>query len=327
MGFPMAQIHQISHSIPVGISACLLGEKVRYDGGHKHSKLCSKTLGEYFSYRPICPEVAIGLGTPRETIRIVFDKDSDRTAVQNQAGTVDHYEALRGFADHVVKNHADLCGYIVMKGSPSCGYERIKRFNLKGNLQDTRGVGAFTERLQQLVPWLPVEESGRLNDPFLKENFVLRVMCLELFKRTVEAQLSAKALIDFHATHKYLLMAHSQAAYRELGQLLSSLKNVNLEELAITYRNRFMAALAKPATKKGHVNALMHMQGYLKRDLQTPDKQRLNGVITQYRNGELPLSAPMTLLQFLLEQYPNDYILQQRYLSPYPSALGLRNAI
>jgi uncharacterized protein YbgA (DUF1722 family)/uncharacterized protein YbbK (DUF523 family) len=286
--------------IPVGISTCLLGEPVRYNGGHKKSAYCVNTLAEFFEFKPFCPEMAIGLGVPRETIRVVFNRQTEETLVQNQAGTANHQPALSSFADTVLENHNELCGYIVMKDSPSCGMERVKRFNEKGNLQDNRGKGAFTDRLMEACPWLPVEESGRLNDPNLRENFILRVIALHDFKQNVEGNLSAKALIDYHARYKYTLMAHSQVIYKELGRLLSSLKTVDLHEVADLFKQRFMAALAKPAGRKGNTNALMHIQGYLKRDLAKPDKQRLSDVISQYRRGEIPLSAPMTLLSFLL---------------------------
>lgn len=313
--------------IPVGISTCLLGQPVRFNGGHKKSSYCVDTLSEFFEFTPFCPEMAIGLGVPRETIRVVFNRQTEATTVENQAGTANHQPALSQFADTVLDNHSELCGYVVMKDSPSCGMERVKRFNEKGNLQDNRGKGAFTERLVEACPWLPVEESGRLNDPNLRENFILRVIALHDFKTNVEAKLSPKALIDYHARYKYTLMAHSQVTYKELGRLLSSLKTVDLAEVAELFKQRFMMALAKPAGRKGNTNALMHIQGYLKRDLAKSDKQRLSDVIIQYRRGEIPLSAPMTLLSFLLEQHPNDYVLSQRYLHPYPEKLGLRNAI
>ena len=323
----MSSLSAEIEKIPVGISSCLLGQPVRYDGGHKKSSYCTDKLSKYFEFQPVCPEVGIGLGTPRETIRIVFHRDEERTAVENQSGTADHFQALTDYADTTLQNFPELCGYIVMKGSPSCGYERIKRFNEKGNLQDTRGKGAFTDRLMKAAPWLPVEESGRLCDPNLRENFINRVMALHDFRTTVMSDLKPKALIDFHARNKYLLMAHSQQAYKSLGQLLSKLKDVNLSQIAETYLLRFMQAMAKPAGRRGNCNALMHIQGYLKRDLNKQDKKRLSDVIIQYRQGEIPLSTPVTLLTFLLEQHPNEYILQQRYLAPYPSDLGLRNGI
>ncbi len=311
--------------IPVGISACLLGEKVRYDGGHKKSKLCVDILTDYFDYKQVCPEIAIGLGVPRETIRLV--KHDAHIAVENQAGTTNHQLALSEYASEIAAKQTDICGFVVMKDSPSCGMERVKQFNAKGNLQDTRGIGAFTRQLMQEKPWLPVEENGRLNDVALKENFILRVYALNDWNVSVEADLTAANLLGFHSRYKYILMAHSQLAYRDLGRLLSSLKQVDLGAVADLYKSRFMAGLAKPAGRKGNTNVLMHIQGYLKRSLQTADKARLTAVIAQYRKAEVPLIVPVSLLNFLIAQYPNEYLIRQRYLNPYPEALGLRNAI
>lgn len=311
--------------IPVGISACILGEPVRYDGGHKRSAYCVETLGEYFSYRQFCPELAIGLGVPRETIRIV--SHDDYTAVEPQDGRINYAPALANYANEVCASQTDLCGYIVMKGSPSCGMQRVKQFNSKGNVQNYEGAGAYTKALQEQLPWLPVEESDRLRDAQLRENFVLRVFTLHEWRHSVELEPTATKLLAFHAAYKYILLAHDQTAYKALGNLLAGLKGADLAQVATGYIQLLLKALATPAGRKGNTNVLMHIQGYFKKQLNSADKQRLAQVINQYRLGVVPLSAALTLLSFLLLQYPDEYLQQQRYFKPYPDELGLRNAI
>ena len=298
---------------------------MRYDGSHKRSAYCVDTLSAYFTFDAYCPEMAIGLGVPRKTIRVV--EYSDHVAVEPTEGGENYAPALGGYAKQVLAAGSSLCGFVVMKGSPSCGMERVKQFNSKGNVQNYLGVGAFTRQLREQAPWLPIEESDRLRDAQLRENFVLRVFALSEWRNSVEANLTAAKLIAFHASYKYLLMAHSQSAYRELGRLLASLKTVDLHAVATTYIEKFLVALAKPAGRKGNTNALMHIQGYFKTQLSGDDKIRLSQVIEQYRLGLVPLSTPITLLSFLLNQYPNEYLQQQRYFKPYPDELGLRNSI
>lgn len=311
--------------IPIGLSACLYGEKVRYDGSHQRSAFCMDVLESYFDYRRVCPEMAIGLGVPRETIRVV--NDNGQLAVTTKNGTENYHNALTDYADQVMQEQVDLCGFIVMKGSPSCGMERVKQYTADGNLYDRRGMGAFTRQLLAANPLLPVEENGRLHDAGLRENFILRVYALHDWRTSVAAAPSAQALLGFHSRYKYVLMAHKQSAYRELGRLVAALKNIDIAALCDDYISRFMAALAKPAGRKGNTNVLMHIQGYLKRDLNKSEKAQLSQLINQYRKAVVPLITPLSLLKFLLEQHPNAYLEQQAYLAPYPDDLALRSAI
>ncbi|MAH00639.1 MAG: hypothetical protein CMK85_09265 [Pseudomonadales bacterium] len=316
-----------SARIPVGISQCLIGDPVRFNAGHKHSRLCTDQLGALFDLRPVCPEVAVGLGTPRKPIRLVGDPTAPR-AVGTVNRDMDVTEALQHYADEVHAGSNDLCGFIVMQKSPSCGMERVKVYEENGHPASATGQGVFTARLMQHNPLLPVEEEGRLHDPVLRENFVNRVIVYADWQQLLRDGLSASNLLAFHAKHKYLLMAHQAPGYKRMGQLLANPgKGEQLEQTATAYFSELMTALRRPASRRGHSNVLQHVAGHFKRVLNPPEKAELQQLIVRYRNGVVPLVVPMTLLQHHLLRHPDPYLLQQAYLQPHPPELSLRNAI
>lgn len=309
----------------IGISSCLLGQKVRYDGTAKRDRWIVEQLGRYVDYEPICPENAIGLGTPRPPIRLLSIANDIRV-VGVEDPSVDVTEALETFALNTAAHLGRISGYVFMSKSPSCGMERVKLYNASGQAEK-KGVGAYARVLMGSLPHLPCEEEGRLNDPVLRENFVNRVFAYRRWQSLRAAGLGPGALIDFHARHKYMVMAHSQAAYQRLGRLLSHLKGVDLEKVADAYEAEFMAALKRRAGRKRHVNALQHIQGYLKDRIDGSDRQELADSIEAYRREEVPLVVPMKLLRHYFRRNPDNYIDRQWYLDPYPEALGLRNTI
>ena len=309
----------------IGISSCLLGQKVRYDGTAKRNRWIVDQLGTHVEFQPICPEVAIGMGTPRPPIRLVGTPDDSRVVGVEDPG-VDVTVALEDFALNTAAGLGQISGYVFMSKSPSCGMERVKLYNAKGHAEK-KGVGAYARVLMQSLPNLPCEEEGRLNDPMLRENFVNRVFTYRRWQSVREAGLTAKALVDFHSRHKYMVMAHSQAAYQRMGRLLSHLKGVDLEQLADAYEAELMTALKRRAGRKRHVNALQHIQGYLKDRIDGSDKRELSDSIEAYRREEIPLVVPMKLLRHYFRRNPDNYIDRQWYLDPYPESLGLRNTI
>jgi uncharacterized protein YbgA (DUF1722 family)/uncharacterized protein YbbK (DUF523 family) len=309
----------------LGISSCLLGQKVRYDGTAKRDRWIVERLGRHVDYQPICPEMAIGLGTPRPPIRLVGTPDETRV-VGIEDPSVDVTELLETFALNTASQLSGISGYVFMSKSPSCGMERVKLYNDKGHAEK-KGVGAYARVLMASLPNLPCEEEGRLNDPMLRENFVNRVFAYRRWQSLRAAGLSAKALVDFHARHKYMVMAHSQAAYQRLGRLLSHLKGVDLDKLADAYEAEFMGALKRRAGRKRHVNVLQHIQGYLKDRIDGGDKRELAESIEAYRREEVPLVVPTKLLRHYFRRNPDHYIDRQWYLDPYPESLGLRNTI
>lgn len=318
------EVHVAEHdkenaSIMVGLSACLAGHEVRYNGGHTQSRLCLDVLSRHFSFKTFCPEVAAGFGTPRPTMRLIGDPEQPKLVFSNAAedGPDLSPQLTRGF-EHKLAEMNNLNGYILMKNSPSCGMERVKVYQPNGYPHTTPGMGVFAKALKEKYPLMPIEEEGRLNDDALYDNFVMRVYAYHNFQREVLHQPSLRKLIDFHATYKYVLMSHNQKQYKNLGRLVACHKKIALDELINSYFENFMQALAKPASRKNHANTLMHILGYLKKSVPSSARQHIVGVIDKYKAGITPLETPLTLLTHYLGQYGSNYINSQRYLMPYP---------
>ena len=309
----------------VAVSDCLTGAEVRYDGGHKRSSLCHAELVGLFELRGICPEVAIGLGVPRPPIRLVGDpaRPSAR-GVDDSA--LDVTDRLRAYARDIAPSLGDVDGYVFMKNSPSCGLLRVKVYGAHGGAPHGNGRGVYATEIVAALPDLPAEESGRLEDPILRENFVTRVFAHAHWRRLLEDGLTPAKLIAFHSAYKYLLMAHGIVRYRAAGKLLADLSN-DFDGRARAYFSLLMAGLAKPATRGGHANVLQHLQGYVKEATDSAARQELAASIESYRRGEAPLLAPLTLLRHHLRRTGDAYALAQVYLEPHPPAAGLRRAL
>ncbi len=310
--------------IVVGISSCLLGDEVRYNGGHKRDNYIDGTLGRYFKFRPYCPEVEIGLGIPRKPIRLIR-RGGDIACVDIDDPTIDHTDALRDCADAQQDWHAELCGYILKRASPSCGMERVKVYD-KGQPKPD-GAGIYAARMMANFPEIPVEEEGRLGDPVLRENFIQRVYVMHRWKRLLADGLTVGGLVDFHARHKLILMSHCQKTYRELGPLVAGARKDNIDEVARDYIAALMPALKVRATRGNHVNVMQHIQGYLKEQLDSEDKAELTESIERYHRGELPLIVPITLLNHHFRRHPDPYIQRSWYMQPYPAEMSLQNRI
>ena len=310
--------------IPVGISSCLVGEKVRFDGGHKQNRYILDTLGKYMTFRPFCPEMAIGLGVPRETIRLAEVEGSIR-AIGNKNRHLDFTQPLVQIAQQQSDWHAQVYGYIVKKDSPSCGMERVRVYH--GEQPQRSGVGLYTQTLMRNFPCLPVEEEGRLGDPVLRENFVKRVFIYRRWHRLLESGLDWSSLTDFHARHKLILYSHNQDMGRRLGRELSAAHAGLIEDYAPHYLEQMMAILKISAKRSNHVNVLEHIRGYLKRDLGSIDKRELSDSIENYRRGLLPLIVPITLLRHHFQHHPNEYIERSYYMRPHPDELMLLNSL
>lgn len=314
-----------SDTIRIGISACLLGQPVRYNGGHKESRLCSEILARHFEFVPVCPEQAIGLGTPRPPIRLVGDPANPR-AVGVSRSDIDVTDALTAFGEKTARQLHDISGYILMQKSPSCGMERVKVYQENGYPAPS-GRGLFAAALMKEQADLPVEEDGRLNDPVLRENFITRVFAYAEWQKLLRDGLTRKALIVFHERYKYQLMATCNEQYRLLGRAIAQNAATPLADFAPRYFSQLMAALRKPASRGSHSNVLQHLSGYLKRALTPSDKQELQHLIHQYRLGIVPLVVPMTLIKHHFRRNPVAYIERQAYLQPHPEDLSLRNGL
>ncbi|MFA0413083.1 YbgA family protein [Vibrio renipiscarius] len=312
--------------IKIGVSACVLGETVRFDGGHKSSRFVTKELGQHFQFVPVCPEVESGMPVPRPTIRLVSNEE--RIAlVETRDATKDHTDTMVNFSRQRVGRlqQEQLRGYVVCAKSPTCGMERVKVYG--SNMAEKSGVGLYTQELMEQMPWLPIEEDGRLNDPILKENFVTRVFCLHDFYQTMDGEPTAGKIVSFHSRYKLTLMAHHPASYKELGKLVAKISDYSMDEFYPLYRVGLMAAMTHRASRKNNTNVLMHIQGYFKKVLDKNEKAELCRVIDDYRVGLLPLLAPLTLLKHHMQRFPDEYLQNQKFLNPYPQELRLRYAL
>ena len=312
--------------IRIGISACLLGRKVRYDGGHKRDDFLVETFGPLVHWVPFCPEVELGLGTPRETLRLVRAADGVRMTMPKSGR--DFTDEMQTFARKRVAamRPTDLCGFVLKKDSPSCGMERVKVYDSHGSPSRT-GVGLFARALMDRFPDLPVEEEGRLCDPVLRDNFVERVFAYRRLRTLLDGRWTLGGLVNFHAAHKLLLMAHSPAGYTSLGRMVARAKGTARRELEETYESSFMAALKKIATRRLHTNVLQHVAGYFKKCLDGPAKEELHSVIAEYHRGLVPLIVPITLIRHHVRTCGVEYLAGQAYLDPHPRELMLRNHV
>jgi len=310
--------------IQIGISSCLLGEKVRFDSGHKHQSYITETLGQYFEFRAFCPEVAIGLGIPRETLRLVM-QDGETRCIGNKTPSLDVTRQLSDIAIAQKHWHKDLCGYILKKDSPSCGMERVRVY--KNDMPEKNGTGVYAKVLLNAFPDLPVEEEGRLGDPVLRENFVKRVFVYRHWKDLLLEGLSMHKLTDFHAQYKYVLLSHDQNRSRLLGARLAEAGKEEFSEVLSWYFPELMAILKIRANRRNHVNVLQHLQGFLKNDIDKEDKKELTETVEKYRNGLLPLIVPITLFKHHFRRHPKPFVVRSKYLEPHPSELMLLNTL
>jgi len=310
--------------IAVGISACLLGHEVRYDGAHKYHSYIERTLGQYFDFKPFCPEVEAGLGIPRPCVQLRETPDGIRCV-----GVKDHSLDVTERLEHAsARQHSwlgGLCGYILKKDSPSCGMTRVKVY--KNDIPARQGTGIFAGYLQRTFPSLPVEEEGRLGDPGLRENFIQRVFVMRRWQDLCEQGLTAHGLITFHSRHKLIAMSHEQNQARDLGRIIAGVTNADIESIGAAYVAALMTCLKIVATRGNHVNVLQHIQGYLKHKLDSDDKQELVETIENYRIGLLPLIVPLTLLRHHFRREPDAFIDNSYYMLPHPAELSLLNSI
>jgi uncharacterized protein YbgA (DUF1722 family)/uncharacterized protein YbbK (DUF523 family) len=312
--------------IRIGISTCLLGQRVRFDGGHKRDPYITDLLGNYFKFVPVCPEIDVGMGVPREAVRLEGSAECPRMV--GTRGGRDWTTVMNRYAAKRIHQleKLSLSGYILKKNSPSCGMERVRVYGESG-MPSRNGVGLFAGALLKLMPMLPVEEEGRLNDPRLRDSFITRVFAYHRLQRLFKGRFSRQAVVKFHARHKYLLLAHSAKHYKMLGQLVAAIKNHAPAEFKEEYSWLFMEALSVKTSTKKNVNVLQHIMGYLKRHLESREKQDILKVIDDYRGGLVPLIVPITLIGHYVRRFDVDYISDQVYLNPHPKELMLRNHV
>jgi uncharacterized protein YbgA (DUF1722 family)/uncharacterized protein YbbK (DUF523 family) len=311
--------------VRIGISSCLLGEHVRFDGNHKRDAFLVEVFGRHVTWVPVCPEVEMGLGVPRETMRL--ERHGHEIRLVTPKTGADHTDRLRTFAAQrlAALSQERLCGYILKKDSPSCGMERVRLYSTTGG-PDRSGQGLFAAALMQRFPQLPVEEEGRMQDPRLRENFVTRVFAYQRWGQMAEQQITRAGLLRFHAQHKFLLVAHSQDGTRRVGRILAHPEQFADERAwAAAYLNGFTEVMRRTPTRRGHTNVLQHLAGYVSDHLDRDGREELTEMIEQYRRGLLPLIVPVTLIRHYVRKFEVPYLLDQVYLSPHPHELMLLN--
>jgi uncharacterized protein YbgA (DUF1722 family)/uncharacterized protein YbbK (DUF523 family) len=315
-----------STPIRIGVSMCLLGEKVRHDGGHKRDPYLTETLAEFFEWVPVCPEIEAGMGTPREAIQLAHLGGQVRLV--GRKSRTDHTDAMRSYARLRVEQLAgqNLSGYILKKDSPSCGLDRVRLHHGPGRVTRS-GRGLFAAALADRFANLPIEEEGRLRDPQLRENWIQRVFAYHRLQMLWATRWRVGDLVAFHTSHKLVLLAHSPQAFQQLGRLVAASKALPRGELRERYEREFMAALTKPATRGRHTNVLQHMVGYFRDQLDDVLRRELLDCIEDYRRSLVPLIVPITLITHHVRRVNVEYLKGQVYLNPHPKELALRNHV
>ena len=316
-----------THKPRVGISQCLLGDAVRYDGGHKRDTYLTEVLAPFVEWVPVCPEVEAGLGTPREAMHLSGDPKAPRLLTIRTK--IDHTDTLQAFSQRRVKEirDCDLDGYIFKRNSPSCGVHRVKVYREKG-YPGRQGKGIFSAAIQETFPLLPIEEEGRLNGAPIRENFIVRIFCYRRWKTQIQQQrITRGKIVDFHARHKYLLLTHSRSHYHNLGQLVAKAGHFTPRDLATHYGELFMDALKTKATVRKHVNVLQHLVGHFSKQLSSIERAELQETIQDYHKHLTPLAVPLTLIKHYVRILTVPYLHDQVYLNPHPKELLLRNHV
>ncbi|MCG6973821.1 MAG: DUF523 and DUF1722 domain-containing protein [Desulfobacterales bacterium] len=310
--------------IKIGISACLLGEPVRWNGGHARDRYLTDILGQYVEYVPVCPEVECGMGVPRETLRLVGDPDHPNLVTSKT--NVDHTRRMTEWARKKVEEleKESLCGFVFKKNSPSSGLYKVPVKNFKG-MPQKKGQGIFARIFTEHFPLVPVEEDGRLHDAKLRETFIEQIFALMRWRETSSKKKRLGSLIDFHTRHKLLIMSHSPTYLKMMGKLVAESKTLSAEDVFAQYEALLIAALRLKSTLKRNINVLQHIMGYFKKRLSPDEKQELLEIIEQYRQEFVPLIVPVTLLNHYVRKYKQPYLAQQFYLNPHPISLKLRN--
>jgi uncharacterized protein YbgA (DUF1722 family)/uncharacterized protein YbbK (DUF523 family) len=316
----------MAEKIKIGISSCLLGYNVRYDGGHKLDRFLRDTLGRYVEYVPVCPEVEYGLGTPRESLHLVGDPASPRLITTKTQR--DHTAGMLRWARKkaIQLRKEDLCGFIFKSKSPSSGMERVKVYG-EGGMPVNKGTGLFAGVFMDHFPLVPVEEEGRLHDLKIRENFIERIFALRRWRKILQDGKSRGRLVDFHTRNKLLILAHSPKHYREMGNLVAESKKFPNKFLYERYERLLMESLRLKTTPKKNINVLQHIMGYFKKQLPGDEKLELLEILETYREGNIPLIVPITIMNHFVRKYDEPYLKKQTYLNPHPIALQLRNHV
>ena len=317
----------MTEKIRIGVSSCLIGEKVRWNGDHKQDRYVREILSRYFEYIPVCPEVEVGMGVPRETVALYGDPE--KPSMISKKTQTDWTKPMEKYIKSRINTLSadDLCGYIFKSKSPSCGMGRVPLYSEFGSHKVKHGPGMFANAFINSFPLVPTEEEGRLNDPRIRENFIVRVFSFKRFNLLLNKKFSLGQWVKFHTQHKFLLLAHSRKHYEELGELVAHSKTIKPSELKKKYGELFMEALTSKSTPKKNTDVLLHMMGFLKKLLTKIEKEDILSTIEDYRSEILPLIVPVTLIRHQVKKHNIEYLHDQVYLNPHPKELMLLNHV
>jgi uncharacterized protein YbgA (DUF1722 family)/uncharacterized protein YbbK (DUF523 family) len=317
----------MTEKIRIGVSSCLIGEKVRWNGDHKQDRYVREILSRYFEYIPVCPEVEVGMGVPRETVALYGDPE--KPSMISKKTQTDWTKPMEKYIKSRINTLSadDLCGYIFKSKSPSCGMGRVPLYSEFGSHKVKHGPGMFANAFINSFPLVPTEEEGRLNDPRIRENFIVRVFSFKRFNLLLNEKFSLGQWVKFHTQHKFLLLAHSRKHYDELGELVAHSKTIKPSELKKKYGELFMEALTSKSTPKKNTDVLLHMMGFLKKLLTKIEKEDILSTIEDYRSEILPLIVPVTLIRHQVKKHNIEYLRDQVYLNPHPKELMLLNHV
>ncbi len=313
--------------IKIGVSSCLLGEEVRWNGGHKKDRYVQGVLDKYFDYVPICPEVDVGMGAPREAVALFGTLENHKMI--SKKSQADWTMKMKQYANNKIfkLSKEDICGYIFKSKSPTCGIGKVPVYSEFGSNKVKHGIGMFARSFLEAFPMIPVEDEGRLHDPRIRENFIVRVFCFYRLQLLMKKYFSIGSLMKFHTRHKFLILSHSRKKYDEMGQLVARAKTIKKEELKFNYSKLFSEALTYISTPKKNTDVLLHIMGHLKQKLDKEEKMIILSVIEDYRKEIVPLVVPVTLVCHQIKKYKIKYLLDQVYLNPHPKELMLRNHV
>ena len=317
----------MKNKIKIGVSSCLIGEKVRWNGDHKQNHFVREILANYFEYVSVCPEMEVGMGVPRETVALYGNLEKSRMI--SKKTQTDWTKPMEYYIKDRISSleHENLCGYIFKSKSPSCGLGRVPVYAEFGSHRVRHGAGVFAKAFTNKFPLVPTEDEGRLNDPMIRENFIVKVFSFSRLKDLFKINFSIGKLVRFHTQQKFLLLAHSRKYYDELGQLVAKSKSLTKEVLKEEYGKTFMKALTFKATPKKNTDVLLHMMGFLKKVLSKGEKEDILNTIQDYRRGLFPLIVPVTLIRHQAKKHNIEYLKDQAYLNPHPKELMLRNHV
>jgi len=317
----------LDDEIKIGVSSCLLGEKVRWDGDHKQDRYVLDVLGSCFDCVSICPEVDAGMSVPRETVALYGTLEKQKMITKGSQ--TDWTKKMTRFKKDRIRElrKENICGYVFKSDSPSCGVRKVPIYSEISIRRVRYGPGMFASSFIKAFPLVPVEDEGRLHDQATRENFIVRIFCFHRLQLLLKKPFSIGSLVQFHTRHKFLILSHSRKKYGDMGQLVANAKKIKTAEFKTRYSKLFMAALSYKSTPKKNTDVLLHMMGFLKKILTREEKKNILSVIEDYRNELLPLVVPVTLICYQAKKHNIEYLLNQVYLNPHPKELMLRNHV